>query len=365
VDNSDQLYGLGRALLIHREGHYDAFDLAFLEVFHDVESQELSDAIKKWLENPVPLPDISPEAFERLTGMSLDELHRRFEELMQKQKERHDGGNTWIGTGGTSPFGHSGRSRGGIRAGGPGGGRSAMQVAGERRYRNYRTDVTIDVRQFKVALRALRNLGKEGPEILDLDGTIDETCKAGGEIELHFERERRNTVRIALLMDTGGSMDPYARLVDRLFSAASEIGHWRQFDHYFFHNCVYSRLYTNMERLKGIATEELFRKHPPDTKFVFVGDACMAPWELHAVGGALSLWDRNRLSGFDWLGRFRQSFSDCIWLNPEPQRYWRHETISAIGRVIPMFPLTLDGLNDAIAHLRKGTGVPLKTRETG
>jgi uncharacterized protein with von Willebrand factor type A (vWA) domain len=365
IADSESLYGLGRAILVHREGHYDAYDLCFLEVFEDVEVAALSDALKSWLENPIPISDLSPEAFERMTGMSLDELHARFEELLRTQKERHDGGNTWIGTGGTSPFGHSGRSRGGIRVGGPGGRRSAMQVAGERRYRNYRTDVTIDVRQFKVALRALRHLGKEGPEQLDLDHTIDATSKAGGEIELCFERERRNTVRLALMMDAGGSMDPYARLVDRLFSAASELGHWRSFDPYFFHNCVYSRLYTNIERLSSVQTEELFRKHPPDTKFVFVGDACMAPWELTAAGGALSLWDRNQTSGLEWLKRFRRTFGDCIWLNPEPQRYWRHETIAAIARVIPMFPLSLDGLKEAMRHLRQGANASQMVSKIG
>ncbi|MEE2828961.1 MAG: VWA domain-containing protein, partial [Myxococcota bacterium] len=287
------------------------------------------------------------------------------EELLKTQKERHDGGNTWIGTGGTSPFGHSGRNPAGFRVGGPGGGRSAVQVAEERRYRNYRTDVTIDVRQFKVALRTLRSLGREGPETLDLDETIDATCRSGGEIELHFEKERRNTVRLMLLMDAGGSMNPHARLVDRLFSAASEIGHWRSFDHYFFHNAIYSRLYTSIERLRGVPTEDLFRKHPTETKVVFVGDACMAPWELTAVGGTISLWQENRLSGLDWFRRFRQTWPDCVWLNPEPERYWRHETITAIKNVIPMFPLSLDGLREAMAHLRRGEGVRLPDRSAG
>ena len=360
IENAEDLYGVGRAVLIHREGHYDDYDQCFLEVFHDVEAEALSDALKSWLENPVALPDMSPEAFERLTGMSLEELRERFDELLRTQKERHDGGSKWIGTGGTSPFGHSGRSRGGIRVGGPGGGRSAMQVAGERRFRNYRTDVTIDVRQFKVALRALRQLGKEGPEELHLDSTIDATSKSGGEIELRFERERRNTVRMALLMDAGGSMDPYARLVDRLFTAASELGHWRSFDPYFFHNCVYSRLYTNIARGSSVPTEELFTKHPADTKLVFVGDACMAPWELGAAGGSLALWDRNATTGLEWLTRFRRTWKDCIWLNPEPERYWRHPTIAAIARVIPMFPLTLDGLKAATGHLRRGANAPWK-----
>ena len=164
-------------------------------------------------------------------------------------------------------------------------------------------------------------------------------------------------------MDAGGSMAPYTQLVDRLFTAASEISHWKSFKHYFFHNCVYSRIYENIERLESVPTAELFRRHPPETKMVFVGDACMAAWELTASGGLLSLWDGNRTSGLDWLHKFRQTWKDCIWLNPEPLRYWQHETISAIGQVIPMFPLTLDGLSDAIKHLRRGTA--LRSRAGG
>jgi uncharacterized protein len=361
VEDERALYGLGRALMVHSETLFDAFDLAFLEVFHDVETGVLKDAIKKWLEDPVPARDLSAEAFEQMTGMSLEELRRRFDELVEEQDERHDGGNRWIGTGGTSPFGHSGKAAAGIRVEGKGGGRSAVQVAALRRYRNYRTDVTIDVRQFKVALRALRNLGREGPEELAIDPTIDRTCDNGGEIDLVFERERKNTVRLALLMDAGGSMAPYTHLVDRLFTAASEISHWKSFNHYFFHNCVYSRIYENIERLESVQTGELFRRHPEETKMVFVGDACMAPWELTASGGTLSLWDGNRTSGLDWLVRFRKKWKDCVWLNPEPLRYWHHETITAIGAVIPMFPLTLDGLSDALKHLRKGTALRSRT----
>jgi len=355
IDDVDGLYGLGRAICVHTEAHFDSFDTAFLETFEGIEFPDIKEALLKWLEEPVPMTDLSPEAFEQATGMSLEELLKRFEETLAKQKERHDGGNRWVGTGGRSPFGHGGQNPQGIRVGGAGGNRSAVQVAGERRYRNYRTDVTIDVRQFKVALRALRHLGKEGPEELAIDPTIDRTCDTGGEIELVFEKERKNTVRLALMMDAGGSMDPYARLVDRLFSAASEIGHWRSFDHYFFHNCPYSRVYTSIERLESTPTAELFRKHPADTKVVFVGDACMAPWELTAVGGVLSLWEKNQRSGLDWITHFKTTFKDCVWLNPEPERFWRHETIAAIRQVIPMFPLTLDGMREAVRHLRTGS----------
>ena len=262
-----------------------------------------------------------------------------------------------MGTGGTSPYGSGGRHPTGIRVG-KGGGRSAVQVAEERRYRNYRTDVTIDVRQFKTALRALRDLAREGEEVLDLDETIDKTCKNAGDIELAFRPDRKNTVRLVLLMDAGGSMEPHARLVDRLFTAASEIGHWKSFDHYFFHNCPYSRLYKNIERLESIPTEEVLRIHPKHCKVVFVGDACMAPWELTATGGALSLWDRNARSGLDWLLEFRRRYGSAIWLNPEPPRWWRHQTIEAIGNVFPMFPLTIDGIRGGIKQLRRGRPGP-------
>ncbi|MBJ96308.1 MAG: VWA containing CoxE family protein [Rickettsiales bacterium] len=353
IADAEELYGLGRAILVPSEARFDSYDLAFLETFRELEAADLKQAIADWLENPLPLPDLSPEAFERLTGMSLEELQRRFEEILEQQKERHDGGSRWVGTGGTSPWGHSGRHPTGIRVGGEGRSRSAVQVAGERRFRDFRSDATLDVRQFKLALRTLRSLAREGREELDLDETIDETGRQAGEIELVFRKERRNTVRLLLLMDAGGSMTPFARLVDRLFTAASELGHWRSFDHYFFHNIVYSRVYSSIERLQSAPTAELFRAHPRETRVVFVGDACMAPWELMAAGGALSLRQHNPSSGLDWLMRFREHFPSIVWLNPERPRYWGHETISTIARLIPMFPLTLEGLREAVEQLQR------------
>lgn len=353
IGGLDDLYGIGRALLVHTEGHYDAFDLAFAATFQGVTDTALHDALAKWLENPVEPKGLTPEEFEKLTGMSLEELRERFHKTLAEQKERHDGGNRWIGTGGTSPFGSGGTHPSGIRLG-DGGGRSAVQVAEDRRFRNYRTDAVLDVRQFKQALKMLRALSREGPEILDLDGTIERTCKDGGEISLEFHKDRKNTLRLMLLMDAGGSMAPYARLVDRLFTAASESSHWKQFDHYFFHNIVYSRVYSNISRLEAVPTETLFTEHNPDTKVIFVGDACMATWELMAAGGAIALFQQNVLSGYDWIQRFKRSFSNAIWLNPEPERYWNHQTIHAISQIIPMFPLTLDGMREGIKLLRRG-----------
>jgi uncharacterized protein with von Willebrand factor type A (vWA) domain len=353
IGGLDDLYGLGRALLVHTEGHYDAFDVAFAATFRGVTDGALHDALAKWLEDPVHAEGLTPEEFEKLTGLSLEELRRRFHETLAEQKERHDGGNRWVGTGGTSPFGSGGAHPTGIRVG-EGGGRSAVQVAEERRFRNYRTDAVLDVRQFKQAFRMLRALSREGPEILDLDGTIDRTCKDAGEISLEFHKDRKNTLRLMLLMDAGGSMTPYARLVDRLFTAASESSHWKQFESYTFHNIVYSRVYKDISRLEAVPTETLFRDHHPDTKVIFVGDACMASWELMAAGGAIALFQQNVLSGYDWIQRFKRTFTNCIWLNPEPERYWNHQTIEAIGQIIPMFPLTLDGMRDGIRLLRRG-----------
>ena len=359
VGDMDDLYGLGRALLVHREGHYDAYDVAFAEVFKGIEGTGLGalrGALEKWLENPASPDHLSPEMFEKLTGLSLEELRRRFEEMLKEQKERHDGGSRFSGTGGTSPFGTGGAHPTGVRVG-EGGGRTAVQVAESRRFRNYRTDVTLDVRQFKQALRALRHLGREGQEVLDLDETIDETCKNAGDIELVFRPERKNTVKLLLLMDAGGSMDPHARLVDRMFSAASSAGHWKRFGHHFFHNMIYDKVYTDILQRRSITTAELFKDHPPDTRVVFVGDACMAPWELTLTGASIDWWDRSSRSkettGVDWLLRFRSHFHATAWLNPEPERFWRHPTISLVNRIIPMFPLTLNGLSALIKHLRK------------
>lgn len=353
IADLDDLYGIGRALLIHTEGHYDAFDLAFAQTFAGLEDAALHAALLEWLEDPVEAGALTPEQLAQMEGLSLDELRRRFHETLEKQKERHDGGNRWIGTGGTSPFGSGGQNPNGIQVGG-GGGRTAVQVAEERRYQNYRTDAVLDVRQFKQALKALRALTREGPEILDLDGTIDRTCQQGGEIELAFHKDRKNSLKLMLLMDAGGSMAPYARLVDKLFTAASESGHWKRFTPLYFHNCVYARVWPDISRLESVPTETLLHEHDADTKVIFVGDACMATWELMAAGGAINLYEKNVVSGYDWLKRIEKHFRSVIWLNPEPQRFWNHETIRAIGQVIPMFPLTLDGMRDGISHLRRG-----------
>ena len=225
VTDLDTLYSVGRAVLVKSESHYDAYDQSFLQVFKGIETPiEITEEIHKWLQDPQAFQGLSPEAVKALTGLSMEELRKKFEEMLKEQQERHDGGSRYIGTGGSSPYGSGGQHPTGIRIG-AGGGRSAVQVAEDRRYRNYRTDVTLDVRQFKVALKGLRRLAREGEEILDLDDTIDETCKNAGELEIVMRPPRRNNVRVLLLMDVGGSMDPHARTVSQLFSAAKQTKH--------------------------------------------------------------------------------------------------------------------------------------------
>jgi uncharacterized protein with von Willebrand factor type A (vWA) domain len=351
--NLNTFYYLARALLVKRETEFDTYDRAFASYFAGIESSiDISQQLLDWLADPV-LPKISEEDRAKLQAFDLDELSERFRKLLAEQKERHDGGNRWVGTGGTSPFGHGGENPAGVRVGGEGGGRSAVQIAGERRFRNLRSDQILDTRQIGVALRRLKRLAKDqGPEELQLDDTIDESARNGGEIELVFGPPRRNRIKLLLLMDVGGSMDPYTQLCERLFSAAHAANHFKQFEHRFFHNCVYERLFTDMRIWKGEPTVELLKTLDHTWSVIFVGDAWMAPSELTHLGGAISLNHRNSNTGLSWLLRIRQRVPNSIWLNPEPRERWNAPTIRIVRRVFPMFELSIDGLTEAVDVLR-------------
>lgn len=346
-------YSLARALLVKRESDFDLYDRAFAAFFQDVESHfDLDDELLSWLEQAA-LPQFSPEDLERLEALDLDELRRLFEERLAEQRERHDGGNRWIGTGGTSPFGHGGANPAGARVGGAGGGRSAVQVAGARRYRNLRGDRVLDTRQIGLALRRLRRLERHGgPEELDLDATIDRSARNGGEIDLVLAPERRNRVKLLLLMDVGGSMDPHVQLCERLFSAAHKANHFRRLEFRFFHNCVYERIFTDISQWRGEPTSRLLKELDPSWSLIFVGDAWMSPYELTRTGGAIDFGHHNDTSGLAWLHRFRQRCPNSVWLNPEPPRVWPATSIRLIRHVFPMYPLTLDGLAEAVDVLR-------------
>jgi uncharacterized protein with von Willebrand factor type A (vWA) domain len=346
-------YGLARALLVKREGDFDLYDRAFAAFFAGVnEHFELDAELLSWLEN-APLPSLGPEDAAHLQALDFEELRRLFEERLREQSERHDGGSHWIGTGGTSPFGHGGRNPAGVRVGGSGGARSAIQVATSRRFRNLSGDRILDTRQIGLALRRLRRLERHGsPDELDLAATIDRSARNGGDIDLVFAPEKKNRVKLMLMMDVGGSMDPHAELCERLFSAAHKAQHFRRFEHRFFHNCVYERVFDDISQWRGEPTSHLLKQIDSSWSLVFVGDAWMSPYELTQVGGAIDFAHRNETSGLAWLERLRRRCPDSVWLNPEPERVWGATSIQMIRRVFPMFALTLDGLAAAVEVLR-------------
>jgi hypothetical protein len=356
----DGFYRLARTICVKDIALYDAYDQAFLSYFKDIHAGgiELTRQLEAWMLDPKALEGLSDEQRAALKELDMEKLRELFEQRLKEQKERHDGGNRWIGTGGTSPFGTNGKHPTGMRVG-SGGGRSAMQVADQRLFKEYRRDVVLDVRQIDVALRGLRRLGREGAvEELDLDETIDRTGKNAGELEIVFRPPRRNRVKVMLLMDVGGSMDPHSELMSRLFTAASRSGRFAKFRSYYFHNCVYNSVYEDAQLRKSIPVADLLATSDRDEKLVMVGDALMHPGELLDPGGSMYLYSQTRASGIEWLRRLSHHFRSAAWLNPEPDRFWQGTTIEVIAAVLPMFQLTLDGLAQAVRYLVRGGEKP-------
>lgn len=355
----DGFYFVARALLVHDERHLDAFDDAFASYFRGLEPKviKIRDELMEWLKEAIARgPDLTPEERALLEDLDPARMLEMFEQRLREQTERHDGGNRWIGTGGTSPFGNAGRvARPGVRVGGQGGGRSAIQVAERRAWGGYRDDLTLDIRQMQVALRKLRAFTREGADDeLDLEATIDATAKNAGELDVKTRPPRRPNTRVILLMDVGGSMDPHALVASRLLSAASKATHWREFRQYYFHNCIYGHVYKDERFQEAIRVRDLLAECGPHYKLVIVGDALMAPYELMQVGGSLDLGEENRLEGIGWLALLKRHFERSAWLNPEPEKYWSGNTVEAIRGVFDMFPLTVSGLGEASQHLTKG-----------
>jgi uncharacterized protein with von Willebrand factor type A (vWA) domain len=352
----DGFYHLARVVCVKDLAHYDAFDAAFLSVFKGIERESLAltEELMSWLSDPRLKDQLTDEEREALKNMSLAEVRELMRKRLAEQRERHDGGNRWVGTGGTSPFGEGGRNPTGLRAGAMGGGRSAMQVAAERRFREYRSDVILDVRRIDLALRMLRDLGREGaPAELDLDETIDHTARNAGDLELVIKPPRRNRVKVVLLMDVGGSMDPYAHLVSQLFTAASRAGRFAKFRSFYFHNCVYESVYEDARFYKAVPIADLLGGSDHEEKLVVVGDASMHPAELLEAAGSMYFYTRNPTPGLEWMRRLAEHFRSAAWLNPEPEQYWGQTTIQILSRMFPMFPLTIDGLQRAVRQLVK------------
>ncbi len=348
-------YFVARALLIHDEKHLDAFDQAFSKHFQGIESSsmEITEQLLEWVrEAKQPDRMLTPEEKALLGQLDLKTLEQLFEQRMKEQKERHDRGNKWIGTAGTSPFGNTGKAaREGVKVGEAAGMRSAVRMASERAYKEYRDDLVLDVRQMQLALRKLRAFAREGAhDELDLDATITETARNLGDLEVVTRAPRKSNTRVILLMDVGGSMDPFAHLVSRLFTAAKKATHFRELRTYYFHNCIYGRIYKQASFRDPITLPQLFAETDRRYKLIVVGDALMAPWELMSVSG----WsDDEGLEGIVHLMRLREHFSASCWLNPEPPSSWWQTTVDVIRKVFPMYPLTLEGLGDAVGQLTK------------
>jgi hypothetical protein len=353
-----RFYHLGRATLIKSETYFDAYDRVFAKVFKGVEGA-LGDAVTtellEWLKDPKNFPNLSPEDLAALEQLTSDELMRRFLERLAEQTERHDGGDRWVGTGGKSPFGHGGQHPTGIRVGGEGKSRSAMKVAQERRFREYRTDLALDLRSLRVAVRRMRQLTRRGLETeLDLDETIDETCKNAGEIELRFRPPRKNDVRLLLLMDVGGTMDPYYEPVSQLLTVLHEERGLRALETYYFHNCVYDHVYTKA-RLTGadaVPTGDLLRRLDDRWKVVLVGDAAMHPAELLEPFGGIDPRVTSPTPGIVWLQRIAAHFDRAVWVNPEEPAAWNvAHTTRIVRRLFSMFELSVDGMTAAVQAL--------------
>jgi uncharacterized protein with von Willebrand factor type A (vWA) domain len=357
ISNSlDEFYFLSRTTLVKDEAHYDKFDQAFGLYFHGIATLfEKIDVIPlDWLMKRMQR-ELTPEQQAALEKFGYDKLMDRLKELLKEQKERHEGGNKWIGTGGTSPFGNGGQNPEGIRIGGEGGNRTAVKVWEQRAFRDYDSERELGTRNIKVALRRLRRFAREGAQDeLALDDTIRATANNAGWLDLRMQAERKNKVKILMLMDVGGSMDDHIARAEELFSAAKS--EFKNMEFFYFHNCVYETLWKNNRRrhAERFSTWDVIRKYPPDTKLIFVGDATMSPYEVLQTGGSVEY--NNEEAGAVWLQRFISTFPKFIWLNPEPEGLWQYRQSIAIIRQLMsnrMFPVTIEGLERGMTMLSK------------
>jgi len=354
-------YHLCRCILIKSESDYDKFDMVFAEYFQGIVSEDdLPSEFWDWLNNDVKVRDINDKKMLDDFLLELDELLQRFKERIEEQKERHDGGNYWIGTGGTSTMGHSGYHERGIRTGGESRHKTAVQIAGERSFIDFRTSAVLDIRNFQMAFRKLRQFSariESAKTELDVDETINETCDNAGHLKLVFNKPRKNTVKLLILFDSDGSMLPYTGLCNRLFQAVSKSNHFKDIKVYYFHNCVYDHLYTTPMCRRGewIDTNMVLGTLDSEYKVIFVGDAAMAPSELMRPGGNSEIGLYNEESGIEWLSKFQKRYKKSIWFNPIKERDWDYmygsHTIFKIQDVFPMFELTIDGLEQGIKKL--------------
>jgi len=352
----DDFYFLARTALVKDEKHFDKFDRAFAAYFKGVEM--IADFTKPipadWLRQEMERI-LSDEQKANAPKMDWDELMETLKKRLEEQKERHEGGSKWIGTGGTSPFGHGGQNPQGIRIGGKGGNKTAVKVWDQRAYRDYDDTQELGTRNIKVALRRLRKFARQGNELeLDLPDTIRSTAANAGWLDIKMIPERHNNVKVLLLMDVGGTMDEHIQRVEELFSAVKS--EFKHLEFYYFHNCVYDYMWKNNRRrfAEKFETWDIIRKYNKDYKLIFVGDATMSPYEILQPGGSVEY--NNEEAGAEWLQRLTNAFPKFAWINPEPQGVWQYrQSISVIQQLMGqrMYPLTLKGLEDTMRMLSK------------
>ena len=353
----DDFYYLSRTTLVKDEKHYDKFDRAFASYFKGVET--VADFTREipleWLRKNLEL-NLSPEELAKIEKMGWDELMETLKKRFEEQKERHEGGSKWIGTGGTSPFGAYGQNPQGIRIGQEKSrNRSAVKVWDQRAYKDYDDTQELGTRNIKVALRRLRKFAREGhEEELDLDDTIKSTAANAGYLDIKMIPERHNNVKVLLLMDVGGTMDEHIARVEELFSATKT--EFKHLEFYYFHNCVYDFMWKNNRRrfAEKFPTWDIIRKYNKDYKLIFVGDATMSPYEILQPGGSVEY--NNEEAGVEWLQRLTKAFPKFAWINPEPQGVWQYrQSISVVQQIVSqrMYPLTIKGIEDAMRLLTK------------
>ncbi|MBN04078.1 VWA domain-containing protein [Ponticaulis sp.] len=356
----EQFYYLSRTALVKDERNIDKFDKVFGETFKGIESMgdavDVQDLPEEWLRK-VSEKFLTPEEMEKIESLGgWEKLMDTLKERLEEQKKRHEGGNKWIGTGGTSPFGANGYNPEGVRIGqNKSRHRKAVKVWDKREYKNLDDSVEIGTRNIKVAMRRLRKWARTGaPDELDLDNTIRATAKQGY-LDLVMRPERRNSVNLLLFLDVGGSMDPHIRVCEELFSAARS--EFKNLEYYYFHNCIYEGLWKDNRRRHNnkIPTWDVLHKFSSDYKVMIVGDATMSPYEITYPGGSVEHW--NEEAGGVWLQRLVQQFPDLVWLNPSPEGSWQYTaSVKLIGELIGqhrMFQMTLAGLEDAMKELSR------------
>lgn len=354
--NVEEFYHLAKIVMVKDEIHYDKFDSAFAEYFEGIQAIDIFDKIlpEDWLRKEFE-KHLSQEEKDKLEALGgLDQLMKTLKERLEEQEKRHAGGNKWVGTGGTSPFGAYGYNPEGIRVGqDKNRNNSAVKVWDKREFRNFDQDRELGTRNIKLALKKLRKFARTGAsEKLDINTTISSTAKNGGLLDVHMEPERHNAVKVLMFFDIGGSMDEYIHTCEELFSAAHT--EFKHLEFFYFHNCVYEKLWkdNSRRRTNTVDLEEIIRTFGADYKVIFVGDATMGPYEITAAGGSVEHW--NEKPGIDYMHRMLGHFNKVAWLNPQPETHWEyHHSINVIKRLIGdrMFPLTVDGIGRAIKEI--------------